>query len=601
MSWGRCVPGPSINQQRRAQVEPLQAAQRPVGLLLRPDAARPALSNVAKQPLLAPGWQPHLPAGKAGLEGLAGETRFIPLRNHDGARGAAYEDSAKARDLIHRLHAKHPAASERVFIAPRNQMQSMWGQALRGRLTAFAQNHLLRVQPHMSAQTTLTRAQKRVFVLLTAGLLAWSVLALPSVLVLLHVAFASLYMSVGVARFYAVFAPPPTDPYATSAASRGSDQILPTYSVMIPLYDEAAMIPGLVAAMRALDYPADKLDILILVEGDDAASLQALAQHRLPDFISVIKVPPSKPRTKPKALMFGLPLTRGTYVTIYDAEDRPEPDQLRKAVAAFATGSLDERASLGCVQAALNITNGRCNFLTRHFELEYMALFDVFLPALTRLDLPIPLGGTSNHFRRQALLHSGGWDPYNVTEDADLGIRLARLGYTTKMIASTTFERAPSRFKPWVKQRARWFKGWWQTWLVHMRTPLHLMAELGPVGFLAFQVIMLGVLISVLIHPFFLLATLVTVSGLFEPPAGGSTTGEQVLLTFSLTSMVLGYLAAIGLAMVGAERRRAAGTLWVLLTIPLYWIYLSVAGFLALWELMWRPHHWNKTPHAAED
>ncbi len=368
---------------------------------------------------------------------------------------------------------------------------------------------------------------------------------------------------------------------------------------MIPLYDEAAVIPQLVASLKALDYPADKLDILILLEGDDVSSQNALAQQDLPDHMAVIVVPPSKPRTKPKALMFALPLTRGTFVTVYDAEDRPEPNQLRKAVAAFATGSSHHRDALGCVQASLNITNGQNSFLTRHFALEYMALFDALLPALTKLGLPIPLGGTSNHFRRDALVRSGGWDPYNVTEDADLGIRLARLGYATKMIASTTYENAPTQFRPWIKQRSRWFKGWWQTWLVHMRAPLRLLSDLGLVGFLAFQIIMLGVLVSVLIHPVFLLAALGVLSGLIGPFYGGAPASEQVFMTLNLTNLTLGYLAAIALAMVGAERRNTRVGFGVLCTIPAYWICLSAAGILALWELICRPHHWHKTPHTA--
>ncbi|MFK7792109.1 MAG: glycosyltransferase [Devosiaceae bacterium] len=541
-----------------------------------------------------PSWQMDLPVSKDGLRGLAHSARYVPLRTPDGQRGAVYEDTPHARTLIARLNTHHPMSKDRLFLAPRNQIQAMWAQGLKERLTSFALTHLINRQPGMSAKQTLVRSQAIALVLFGLVFVAWGVVQTHSLLLLFNAAFAFFYLSVGLIRVMAVLTPLPNAARYRTLKHRTSDDALPPYSVLVPIYDEAAMVPHLIAAMTALDYPADKLDILILAEADDASTLETLNAQPLPDHIAVIAVPPSQPRTKPKALNFALPLTRGTYVTIYDAEDRPEPDQLRKAVAAFDASKKDT-APIGCVQAALNITNGSANFITRHFELEYMALFDAFLPALSRMKLPIPLGGTSNHFPRAALLHAGGWDPYNVTEDADLGVRLARLGYTTKTIASTTFEEAPVRFKPWLKQRARWFKGWWQTWLVHMRHPLRLFGELGFKGFTAFQTIMLGVLISVLIHPFFLVSTLAVLGGfagsLYQQGSG------QALLAVNMANFALGYLAAAALGVVGAERRGVHGILPALLTIPIYWVCLSLAGFLALWELIRRPHHWNKTPH----
>ncbi len=545
------------------------------------------------------GWMPDLLGPSSRLRALVNKVRYMPLRHRNGARGAVYEDTPSARATIARLRATHPKAADLLFFAPRGVVQAMWADALGADLTAFSQTHLSTTQPQMSARDTFVRNQTIALAIITLCLGLWALLATPSLLVMLNGVFGTLYFSVGIARILAVLTPMPRLARYKPMANRALDDALPMFSVLIPIYDEAAMVPQLIASMRALDYPADKLEILILTEADDSATLQALAKQRLPDHIAVIRVPPSKPRTKPKALNFALPLTRGAFITIYDAEDRPEHDQLRKAVAMFEVSKSKHASKLGCVQAALHVTNGRVNFLTQHFALEYMALFDAFLPALSRFNLPIPLGGTSNHFRRSALIEAGGWDPYNVTEDADLGIRLARRGYTTQMIDSTTFEEAPTSFKPWIKQRARWFKGWWQTWLVHMRHPIRLMHELGFGGFLVFQTIMLGVLVSVLIHPFFLGATLWAMSGVGGPLYAAATGTGQVLITLNLVNFSLGYLSVVMLSGAGANRRSMKGIVPVLLSIPLYWICLSAAGFLALWELIRRPHHWNKTPHQA--
>ncbi len=573
--------------------------------LVRPAEPKPFATKHRAPPkphvedAIPPGWSCGLPDPNASLRALANKARYMPLRRADGARGAVYEDTPTARATVARLMENHPKASELLFLAPRGHVQALWADHLGPELTAFSQTHLATTQPEMSARETLVRRQTLAFTGIALSLVLWALLATPSLLVMLNVLFGCLYFTVGAARILAALSPMPRRVRHRPLADRMPDADLPIYSVLVPMYDEAAMVPQLIASLRALDYPADKLEIFLLAEADDQTTLQALARQTLPGHMAVIRVPPSQPRTKPKALNFALPLTRGAFLTIYDAEDRPETDQLRKAVAAFSKDTSKRGARLGCVQAALNVTNGRKSFLSQHFALEYMALFDVFLPALSGLDLPIPLGGTSNHFRRSALIKAGGWDPYNVTEDADLGIRLARLGYTTQMINSTTYEEAPTRFGTWIKQRARWFKGWWQTWLVHMRHPLRLMRELGVSGFVTFQTIMLGVLISVLIHPFFLLMTLWAMSGAGGPLYTAASGAGQVLITFNLGNFAIGYLATAMLSGTGAERRGVKHIVPVLLTIPLYWVCLSAAGFLALWELIRRPHHWNKTPHGA--
>ena len=260
------------------------------------------------------------------------------------------------------------------------------------------------------------------------------------------------------------------------APARIEDAELPVYTLLVPLYREANMLGGLTRALSRLDYPAAKLDIKLILEAVDAETIAAARALDLPGNVEILVVPDLHPRTKPKALNYALPFARGDYLVIYDAEDRPERDQLRKALAAFRQGP----PNLACLQSKLNLYNADDNWLTRQFTIEYGALFDGLLPALDRLRLPIPLGGTSNHFRVAALKWLMAWDPFNVTEDADLGTRLARSGYRCQVLSSTTFEEAPVKFVSWLRQRTRWIKGYMQTWLVHMRQPAKAVARARP-------------------------------------------------------------------------------------------------------------------------
>jgi hypothetical protein len=235
-----------------------------------------------------------------------------------------------------------------------------------------------------------------------------------------------------------------------------SEGRLPIYSIVIALYRESAAVADLAAALRGLNYPLEKLDIKFVLEEDDDETRRAVARLQLGPPFEVIVAPDRGPRTKPKALNAALPFVRGKFVAVFDAEDRPEPGQLRLALESFVAH--DEK--LACVQARLTIDNTADSWLTRVFTAEYAGLFDVFLPGLAAWRLPLPLGGSSNHFRTSVLREIGAWDPYNVTEDADLGMRLARFGYRTAVISSTTYEEAPALFGPWLRQRTRWFKGW---------------------------------------------------------------------------------------------------------------------------------------------
>lgn len=329
-----------------------------------------------------------------------------------------------------------------------------------------------------------------------------------------------------------------------------------------------------------------------MLERDDPDTLRAIARERPPPQFDVVIAPPAGPRTKPKALNAALLTARGQYVVVYDAEDRPAPDQLLRALDAFAA----EDETLACVQARLTIDNLSKNWLVRSFLAEYAGQFDVLMPALARLHLPLLLGGSSNHFRSEVLREIGGWDAYNVTEDADLGVRLARFGYRATVIASTTCEEAPDRLRPWLYQRTRWFKGWIQTWRVHMRAPHRLLAELGPLGFAAFHLTLGGSLLAALIYPWFLAQCL---SALYEVWRGApdAPAADLGILLLHVGAICGGLLASGTLVLCGLLRRRAVQHAWVLLTMPVHWCLLSWAAWRAVIQVVTDPHSWEKTEH----
>jgi cellulose synthase/poly-beta-1,6-N-acetylglucosamine synthase-like glycosyltransferase len=312
--------------------------------------------------------------------------------------------------------------------------------------------------PELSASTGLWLWQRSALVAALLALCAGLALAPETALVALLAFMAVPFLCVVMLRIVALWqlrGPPPT---ASRPVIAGEVQALPVYTVLVPLFHEACVVPELLRSLRALDYPAERLEVLLIVESVDGETQAALQRADLGPHMQVLVVPAGEPRTKPRAIQYALQFAQGDYVVVYDAEDAPEPDQLRRALAALNAGG--ER--MGCLQAQLNIYNSDVSWFTRQFTIEYTALFDGILPALERLQLPVPLGGTSNHFPRAVLDAVGGWDPYNVTEDADLGIRLARAGWHVGVLPSTTWEEAPPTFRIWKGQRTRWLKGWMQ-------------------------------------------------------------------------------------------------------------------------------------------
>ena len=364
---------------------------------------------------------------------------------------------------------------------------------------------------------------------------------------------------------------------------------LPTYTVLVPLYREAAVVPSLIEHLSALDYPASKVQIMILLEADDLDSRAAVTRHATSSSFEVLVVPPGGPRTKPKALTFALPFARGDYVVVFDAEDRPEPDQLRKAASAFR-----EHPELGCVQASLRPDNSE-SWLARMFAVEYAANFEVLLPALAGRQVPLPLGGTSNHFPRTVLEKVSAWDPFNVTEDAELGIRLGRFGYQSATIKSCTYEEAPVTFRQWLPQR-RWIKGWMQTALLCLagRVPLALRLPLRA-SFAVNGVITAGIL-GLLLYPVSLLLFVLTAIALLRGDVPDSAWMWSMLILNGLNVATI-LVAAVVSAWRGL---RAAGALQLAVlipTLPFYWLLMSLAAWQALRQLFTAPSHWEKTTH----
>jgi cellulose synthase/poly-beta-1,6-N-acetylglucosamine synthase-like glycosyltransferase len=365
---------------------------------------------------------------------------------------------------------------------------------------------------------------------------------------------------------------------------------LPVYSIIAPLYREAKIAPQLIEALDAIDYPKSKLDIKIVVEKHDIDTLTALARMRLPSRYDIVVAPAGRPATKPRALNIALPSVRGELVVVYDAEDIPAPDQLRRAAARFARDK-----DVDCLQARLAIDNIDDSWLTRLFAIEYAALFDVVNPGLAALGAPMALGGTSNHFRTQILRRIGGWDAWNVTEDADLGLRLARFGRRVATLDSDTYEEAPAHLTNWFGQRRRWLKGWLQTLAVHLRNPRRLVRELGLVRALAAQTLLFGAVLGGLLGPPLLAYALwrCVTGELFKTQTTLQTIGNAMTLVLMLS----GFGAMLTPIVLALRVRGLQRLYWFLPLLPLYYGLVWLAAWAALVDAVARPSHWSKTEH----
>lgn len=452
---------------------------------------------------------------------------------------------------------------------------------------------LRQAAPEMSAYTVLSRRQKLGLIIAGVVLLAAAVANLMLTLQIVVALGTVMYAATLIYRLLLV-----RRGLQGSHMARVSDEEalavpddqLPVYSVLVPAYREPEVISKIISAITRLNYPADKLDVRLLLEADDEATIAAARASIVDTPITIVLVPPAEPRTKPKACNFGLQSATGDLVTIFDAEDRPEPLQLRRAVVALARLGED----FACVQARLGYFNARQNLVTRWFTIEYGTWFRFLLPGLVSVGAPIPLGGTSNHFRAPLLRALQAWDPYNVTEDADLGIRLARLGYSVGVLDSITEEEANSDFVNWVKQRSRWYKGYLQTWLVHMRRPVAVHRELGVRGALGLHLFVLGTPLTALINPLF---WILAVLWFAQKPSGVAELFPPQVYYVALACFILGNATVVYVNLLSTRVINQPGLLGAALLVPAYWVMMSVAAAKAAYQLALKPSYWEKTSH----
>ena len=368
---------------------------------------------------------------------------------------------------------------------------------------------------------------------------------------------------------------------------------LPTITLMVPLHKERDIAQALFSRLERLDYPRELLDICLVVEAGDDVTRRAIADAHLPPWIRSFALAKGEVMTKPRAMNYALDFSRGSIIGIYDAEDAPAPDQLMAVARQFANSP----PNVATIQGRLNFYNPKASWITRCFCIDYASWFSLILPVLRRFDWPIPLGGTTVFMRRDVLEDIGAWDSHNVTEDADLGIRLARRGYRTELLDSTTMEEATGTPRAWIKQRSRWLKGYAITYAVHMRHPRALLNDLGWWRFLGFQTLFLGVLISVALAPvlwsFWLLAL-----GLPHPWAGQLSLLSGAALTFYLFGANVVFMAA---NVVGLRRIGRKSLIWSVPLMHAYFPLATISLVKALVEVVLCPFFWDKTSHGVSD
>ena len=466
-----------------------------------------------------------------------------------------------------------------------------------------------------------------------------------------------------------------------------SDQDLPVYTILIPIYHEAKILSHIIENVYKIDYPHEKLDVKILMEetdtetineakrlglfgkpetviapiipvkqrtkpirmnslepsmrvidgdantvgalesvkatngdnsglvltvkcnggeimeipesfvdsADDVVLLKGKLDELMTQYLDSLKVfdavvvPDAEIKTKPRACNYGLQRAKGKYCVVYDAEDDPDPDQLKKAVVAFSRAGED----VVCLQSRLNFYNSKENLLTRWFSLEYSFWYDYYLDGLDHVGAPLPLGGTSNHFRTKQLREIGGWDPYNVTEDADLGVRISRKGMKTAMLNSYTFEEANNKLGNWIRQRSRWNKGYVQTYLVHMRHPRKLLKEMGWKQFFYFQLTFGGNIFLPLVNPLLWAVTALTLlnPGMFD------FLFFYPIVYVCIFNLIVGNGVFILLHMGPYVIKKNYTSIPLAFIIPLYWVLISIGDWRGVIQLITKPFYWEKTQH----
>ncbi len=385
--------------------------------------------------------------------------------------------------------------------------------------------------------------------------------------------------------FFCLFKPKlrnPSPPFALLPPNDCDAQELPFYSILVPVLDEPGMMQQIATSLAHINYPYQRLEILILLETRDQATMASAMNINWGAHIHLVAVPSGKPNTKARACNYGLSIARGEFVVIFDAEDKPHSDQLRTAAAIFATRD----ASLVCLQAPLQIHLAHNKWLQNQFALEYKILFSLALQVLSNLNMVMPLGGSSNHFHTESLRKVGGWDAFNLTEDAELSMRLAKNGFRTQMLSPPTIENAPHSLSVWFNQRTRWLTGHIQTWCIHMRHPRDTLNLIGWRNFLAFNAIILGRLFSGLLHASYLIYLLVALPDLV---------GSQATFTIYLATPIPIILFSVGI--IYSPATTWPHKIWLSLTQPFYWALTSLALLNACWRILTSRLDWLKTSH----
>jgi len=515
--------------------------------------------------------------------------RILPLRRAAGKAIVAMADpnDRRARDYAEVWLRMRVVPKLATPAAIRRRQESVYRGQLEQVSSALLQAHA----PEYSAHVTLTRPQKVALMFTGIALIALAVLMRGQFFIAVSGAIITLYAAVVMFRMY-----------VTVRGARSEELIkvsrqeidaltdLPVYTILLPLYREAGVLPQLLKACEELDYPAAKLDIKLLLEEDDTETLEVMTQIQLPPNFDVLVVPAEGPRTKPKACNYGLQFARGEYCVIFDAEDIPASDQLKKALAVFRRSG----QHIGCVQAKLNYYNPSQNAITKWFSLEYTAWFDFFLPGLVDLGLPVPLGGSSNHFPTRLLRELGAWDPNNVTEDADLGMRLHRAGFQTALMDSVTLEEANSDFINWMRQRSRWGKGYFISWLVLMRHPLKLRRDVGWRGLISMHLTLGGTFGVALLNLLVWLLTLLWILAQFDIIAYLFPSGIYYI---GMLELLFGNFFFLYMSVWAAHHRKSYDLTHAALVSPLYWLMASLAMIKAGMQAVSKPTFWEKTVH----
>ncbi|AXI47357.1 glycosyl transferase [Sulfitobacter sp. SK012] len=498
-------------------------------------------------------------------------------------------------DRFEHLRACVGAAGARMLpvIADEAQIQStisdLFGQELAQRAASC-------VPAAESCRSWKTTSQRRwVWAVGLAAAVGVSLIAAPlwTITVAMVLAFVTLMMTTGLklAAFCAQMSPRLAGRPETFEVTAAPFP-MPRVSILVPLLHEKEIAGKLIERLSRLTYPKSLLNVVLVLEACDDITRETLARTDLPPWISVIEVPSADQlTTKPRALNYALNFCTGSIIGVWDAEDAPEPDQIESVVNRFQQAP----KNVACLQGVLDYYNPRANWLARCFTIEYATWWRMVLPGVAKLGLVIPLGGTTLFFRRDILERLCGWDAHNVTEDADLGVRLARHGYVTELLPTVTYEEANCHAWPWVRQRSRWLKGFLITWCVHMRTPRQLLRELGFLRFLGVQTVFLATFAQFAGAPL-LWSFWITLFGISHPVA--LTLGTPVALGMA-GAFLLAEVINLSISLVAVSGREHRHLMLYVLTMPFYFMLGALAAYKALYEMVRRPFFWDKTQHGV--